>query len=155
MALGRYELVPISLREAKEFTDAHHRHNKGAKGHKFSIGLQKGGQLVGVATVGRPIARHQDDGLTAEVTRVCVFGDDVRDANSMLYGAACRACKAMGYKSVITYTLKTESGSSLKAAGFQCDGDVRIKKDGWNVPGRAREVQEISLTPKQRWRRIL
>jgi len=149
------KIVPISLRQAAEFTTSHHRHNVGAKGHKFSIGLQdSGGVLVGVATVGRPIARHVDDGQTAEVTRVCVLEGN-RNANSMLYGAACRACKAMGYKSVVTYTLKTESGSSLKASGFVQDGEVKLNKTGWNMPNRKRKVQEVSLIPKIRWRRIL
>lgn len=148
------EIVPISLKEAAAFTTEHHRHNVGAKGHKFSIGLKDGDNLIGVATVGRPISRIVDDGATAEITRVCVLENN-RNANSMLYGAACRACKAMGYKSVITYTLKTESGASVKAAGFKFDGDVQIHKEGWNMPNRKRDVLEVSLMPKQRWRRIL
>lgn len=149
-----YELCPISLRDAHAFVNVHHRHNVGTRGHKFSIGLKLNGELIGVATVGRPIARHLDDGYTAEVTRVCVV-DENRNANSYLYGAACRACKAMGYRSVITYTLKTESGSSLRAAGFVCESDVKINKNGWDRPNRTRKIQQVSLTPKQRWRRYL
>lgn len=151
------KLVPLSIREANAFTSAHHRHNCGTVGHKFSIGLEQGGVLIGVATVGRPVARKIDDGYTAEILRVCVYDElgVARNANSMLYGAACRACKAMGYRQVITYTLKSESGSSLKAAGFFYDGDTRLNTHGWDVPSRRRTTQQVSLMEKQRWRRIL
>lgn len=111
------ELTPITLRQAKAFVSEHHRHNAAPQGHKFSIGLTEGGELIGVCIVGRPSARHMDDGYTEEVLRVCVL-EGKQNANSMLYGAAARACKAMGYKSVITYTLPEESGASLRAAGF-------------------------------------
>ena len=134
-----YKLKPISLADAKAFTDAYHRHNVGSKGHKFSIGLEKDGELIGTATVGRPIARMLDDGYTAEVTRVCIKPNvDHRNANSMLYGACVRAAKAMGYEKVITYTLVTESGSSLKASGFQEDGIIKGHPNGWDMPGRHR-----------------
>jgi Phage integrase, N-terminal SAM-like domain len=36
---------------------------------KFAVGVADAGTLVGVATVGRPVARALDDGLTVEVTR--------------------------------------------------------------------------------------
>ena len=85
-----FNLVPVTLRTARAFVTAHHRHNVAPQGHKFSVGIERDGNLVGVAIVGRPIARRQDDGRTVEVTRVCVL-DDNRNANSALYGAARRA----------------------------------------------------------------
>ena len=91
-----FNLVPVTLRTARDFVTAHHRHNVAPQGHKFSVGIERDGNLVGVAIVGRPIARRQDDGRTVEVTRVCVL-DDNRNANSALYGAAWRAARAMGY----------------------------------------------------------
>jgi hypothetical protein len=109
-------VLPITFRTACAFVARLHRHNKPPRGHKFSIGLDGGAGLVGVAMVGRPIARAFDNGLTAEINRTCT--DGTRNANSMLYGAAARACKAMGYERVITYTQASESGASLKAAGF-------------------------------------
>jgi len=112
---------PITLREACQFIAAHHRHNKPPRGHKFSISARDGEQLVGVATAGRPIARHFDDGLTLEVNRTCT--DGTRNANSLLYGAIWRAAKAMGYRRCITYTQADESGASLRAAGW-----VRVKE---------------------------
>lgn len=106
------ELTPITLRQAQAFVNEHHRHNIAPRGHKFSIGLEKDGILIGVCIVGRPIARYSDDGKTAEVLRVCVLEGNP-NANSKLYGAAVRACKAMGYTKIITYTLPEEGGASL------------------------------------------
>ncbi len=110
------EIVPITFRAAALFVAQLHRHNKPPRGHKFSIGLENNGVLVGVAMCGRPIARHEDDGRTIEVNRTCT--DGTANANSMLYGAAWRAARAMGYRRIITYTQADESGASLRAAGF-------------------------------------
>nr|WP_318380016.1 XF1762 family protein [uncultured Enterobacter sp.]DAI87012.1 MAG TPA: protein of unknown function (DUF4338) [Caudoviricetes sp.] len=121
------QITPITLRGAQEFVAKHHRHNKPPRGHKFSVGLKNdAGELIGVATAGRPVARHFDDGLTLEVNRTCTTGE--RNANSALYGAVWRAARAMGYHRCITYTQDDESGASLRAACF-----VRVK----NLPARA------------------
>ena len=121
--MGRGEalaLTPISLREANAFVERNHRHHKGVTGHKFSIGCTRDGELVCVAIMGRPVSRYLDDGLTLEVNRLCTTGAE--NACSMLYGAAARAARAMGYQKIITYTLDTEPGTSLRAAGWQCAG---------------------------------
>lgn len=125
---GRLSIRPVTFRQAGAYVKALHRHNKAPRGHKFSIGCFADDVLVGVAMVGRPVARHIDDGLTAEINRTCT--DGYRNANSMLYGAAMRACKAMGYLRVITYTQEDETGASLKAAGFIRDKDLDARK-GW------------------------
>ena len=109
-------IVPVSFAQAKEFVRQHHRHNKPPVGHKFSIGVAVGPLLVGVAMVGRPIARAFDNGVTLEVNRTCTIG--CRNANSMLYGAAWKAAKAMGYRRLVTYTQHQESGASLRACGW-------------------------------------
>ena len=114
------ELTPVSLADANAFIAQHHRHHKPVTGHKFSIGCTLDGRLVGVAIVGRPVSRHLDNGLTLEVNRLCT--DGAKNACSMLYAAAWRAARAIGYKKIITYILDTESGSSLKAAGWKCAG---------------------------------
>lgn len=110
-------VVPITFRAACAFVAELHRHNKPPRGHKFSIGLRDGEALVGVVMCGRPVARSFDDGLTLEVSRTCT--DGTQNANSMLYGAAWRAGKAMGYLRCITYTQGDESGVSLRAAGWR------------------------------------
>lgn len=114
------KLIPLSLKQANEFVAAHHRHHKPVIGHKFSIGCEQDGTLVGVVITGRPVSRYLDNGLTLEVTRLCTTGE--KNACSMLYAAAARAAKAMGYHKIITYTLETESGSSIRAAGWTCCG---------------------------------
>ncbi len=113
-------IVPVSLKDANAFVAAYHRHHKPVTGHKFSIGCEAEGRLVGVAIVGRPVSRYLDNGLTLEVNRLCTTGE--RNVCSMLYAAAARAAKAMGYQKIITYTLDTEPGTSLQAAGWSCAG---------------------------------
>lgn len=113
-------LRPISLRDANEYVRQHHRHHKPVVGHKFSIGCEADGELVGVIIAGRPVSRYLDDGFTLEVTRLCTNG--VKNACSFLYGAAARAAAAMGYKRIITYTLESENGASLRASGWICQG---------------------------------
>ena len=114
-----YHLVPISHAEANAAVLDWHRHNTPTVGHKYSIGLvDHEGVLVGVAIVGRPIARHYDDGQTLEVLRVAV-ADTAHNGCSMLYGAARRAAWALGYTRLITYTRADEPGTSLRAAGWR------------------------------------
>jgi len=113
-------LEPITYKEACEFVRRYHRHHLPPQGWKFGIAANDGEKIVGVVTVGRPVARMLDDGLTLEVTRCCT--DGTKNACSMLYGAARRASRALGYKRLITYILATESGSSLKASGYKLIG---------------------------------
>lgn len=113
-------LTPVSLAEANAFVAQHHRHHKPVTGHKFSIGYTADGRLVGVAIVGRPVSRYLDNGLTLEANRLCT--DSTKNACSMLYAAAWRAARAMGYEKIITYTLDTENGASLRTAGWTCAG---------------------------------
>ena len=114
------ELQPVTLAEANAFVAKHHRHHKPVTGHNFSIGCIADGRLVGVAIVGRPVSRYLDNGLTLEVNRLCT--DGTKNACSMLYAAAWRAARAMGYHKIITYTLDTENGASLRAAGWNFTG---------------------------------
>lgn len=109
-------IIPITLKKANEFVTQHHRHHKSVVGHKFSIGLLSQSEIIGVAIIGRPVARMADDGLTAEVTRLVTLGH--KNACSKLYGAAARICKEMGYCKIQTYILESELGTSLKATGW-------------------------------------
>lgn len=128
-------ITPINLNEANAFVAEHHRHHRPVAGAKFAVAVSdESSQVRGVAIVGRPVARLLDDGWTLEVNRVCT--DGARNACSMLYGAAWRASKAMGYKRLITYTLTEEGGSSLRAAGWTLVG--RRGGGNWNVPSRPR-----------------
>lgn len=135
------DIVPITLAEANAFVEKYHRHHKAVVGHKFSIGATDGEKIVGVAIVGRPVSRYLDDGLTLEVNRCCT--DGTKNACSILYAAAWRAARAMGYKKIVTYILESENGASLKASGYKCIGQA----GGLKWTGKRRP--EVDLYPAQ------
>lgn len=135
-------LKPISLALANSYVAQNHRHHDKIQGHKFSEGAYNGDTLVGVAIVGRPLSRHLDNGLTLEVTRVCT--DGTHNACSFLYGACARIAKEMGYEKIITYTLASESGASLRASGWTLEGD-NCGGGSWDCPTRPREVVQYTL----------
>jgi L-amino acid N-acyltransferase YncA len=141
------ELVPITLREACAFVRAHHRHHKPPRGCRFVVGCADDGAIVGVAIVGRPVARNLEDGWTAEVTRVCVL-ESARNACSMLYAAAWRAARALGFRRLITYTLAEEGGASLRGAGWRVVGEA--PGGTWSRTSRPR-VDQHPLQGKLRW----
>ena len=146
------KVVPMSLAEANEFVANFHRHNKPVQGAKFSIGASDGQRLIGVAIVGRPVARRLDDGITSEVTRCCVLDDAPKGACSLLYSRAWRAWQAMGGQRLVTYTLQSESGSSLRGAGWKVVGQTEgfAEGKGWTTrPGR--EWQPVIGQAKFRW----
>jgi hypothetical protein len=144
-------VVPISTAEANEFVANFHRHNKPVLRGKFAIGASDGDRLVGVAIVGRPVARSLDDGFTVEVTRLCVLDDAPKNTCSFLYGRCWRIWQQMGGKRMVTYTLQSESGASLRGAGWKIAGEVKPRKDGWSCPSRPREWQPIYGQLKFRW----
>ena len=153
--------IPLTLTEANQFIEKHHRHHHKVPRDKFRVGCEVGGKLVGVATVGQPLARLLCDGKTLEVTRLCT--DGTKGVCSFLYSRCARIAKEMGYRKIITYILETEDGTSLKASGWHCE----VEKCGggsWNVPSRPREVivstlfgeeQKYPIGKKQRWAKDL
>jgi hypothetical protein len=124
----------VTLAEANAYVVANHRHHGRVTGHKFSLGAVAENRIVGVAIVGRPVARARQDGLTLEVTRLCT--DGYRNACSFLYGASARATFALGYKRLGTYILKSEDGASLRAAGWRLVAET--KGGSWSCPSRPR-----------------
>lgn len=145
----RMRVVPIHHAEANAFVAKHHRHHKPTPGHKFSVAVaDTDGVVRGVAIVGRPVARNLDDGWVLEVNRCCT--DGTRNACSMLYQAAWRVAKAMGYQKLITYTLPKEGGASLRGAGWKCLGERG--GGNWNVKSRPRlNTDEILRGQKWLW----
>jgi len=140
------ELQPLTLGEAMTFVARHHRHHARPIGGLFAVGCSDGEAVVGVAIVGRPVARLNSDGWTAEVTRLCTLG--APNACSMLYAAAWRAARALGYRRLITYILQSEPGTSVKAAGWRLVG---IRGGGsWSRANRPR-VDRAPLEQKQLW----
>lgn len=150
--MPQMRLVHIELKEANAFVTRLHRHHKPVCGHRFSLGAcDKRGDLVGVCIVGRPVARMVNQRYVAEVTRLCT--DGTKNACSYLYSAAARAARALGYKRIQTYTLQSESGTSLRATGWVCDGCVRKDGKGWN--NRAGRRNDQPTEPKVRWHKEL
>lgn len=132
--MTRMAVIAVDLAEANAFVAAYHRHHRPVVGHKFSIAAVLGETIVGVAIVGRPVARSRDDGETLEVTRLCT--DGTKNACSFLYGAAARATFALGFKRLGTYILASEPGTSLTAAGWRFIAKVRGRS--WTTPSRPR-----------------
>ena len=140
-------LQPITLREANAFVKEHHRHHAPVVGWLFGVAVNDGESVVGVATVGRPVSRMLQDGYTAEVTRCCVT-EGHPNACSMLYAAAWRACRALGYRRLVTYILADEHGTSVKAAGFRVVGAAG--GGSWSRLSRPR-VDDHPTQKKMRW----
>jgi hypothetical protein len=148
---SKLRVVPLTLRQLNAFVEAEHRHHKPVQGHRFSIGAwEEGNGLVGACSVGRPVARACDPYRVAEVTRLVTNG--TKNACSILYAAAARACAAMGYERIQTYILDSEPGTSLKASGWRMDGTTAggdwASSERFRAQGRR---QDQPQGPKQRW----
>lgn len=144
----KLEIRPITFKEANSFVKENHRHHGGTVGCKFCLACFKGKELVGVAICGRPVSRYLDDGTTLEINRLCTIG--VKNACSILYGAACRVAKEMGYKKVITYTLQSENGASLRASNFKYLGIA----GGTEWTGKRKTGIKSPHELKKRWERV-
>ncbi len=143
---------PLTLKQLNDYVEAHHRHHKRVQGHRFSLGvLDADGRLVGACSVGRPVSRELNAYYVAEVTRLVT--DGTPNACSILYAAAARAAKAMGFDFIQTYILHDEPGTSLKASGWVFDG-VTAGGD-WNHSKKNAGTRRTDqpMTPKQRWRK--
>lgn len=139
-------IVPCTLREARAFVAEHHRHHEPPQGGLFAVACADAARIVGAAIVGRPVARMLADDFTAEVTRLCTTGE--KNACSLLYGAAWRAARALGYRRLVTYTLAEEGGASLRAAGWRCLGEAG--GGSWSRKARPR-VDTHPRQTKLRW----
>lgn len=139
-------IVPCDLDFANDMVNRLHRHHPPVVGHKFSVAAMDDERCCGVAIVGRPVARRLDDGFTLEVTRCCT--DGTPNTASALYGACRRAAFALGYRKLVTYTLTTEPGTSLRAAGWKVLGSTPGKS--WSCPSRPR-LDKHPLGEKLRW----
>jgi len=144
-------ITPITQREAFAFVSEHHRHHQPPRGSivQVAVSCSEKETVVGVAIVGRPVSRMLDDGWTAEVTRVATDGS--KNACSKLYGAAWRAVRALGYRKLVTYTLPSEGGASLRGAGWACLG--KAGGGSWARPDRPR-VDLHPLQAKFRWEKV-
>lgn len=151
-----FYLMPITLRMANDFVACHHRHTgrTTSNGGRFAIGFAYNGVLFGCSIVGNPLSCTLMDGMTAEVLRLCVIEDSCpKGTCSQLYGASWRAWKAMGGRRMITYTLETEDGASLRGAGWRIV--AKTKPSDWlhkkNQDKSKRTHSEVMNLIKNRW----
>ena len=145
-----FRAVPLTQRQANAFIKAHHRHHAPSVGDRFRVGVELDGRLVGVAVVGRPVARRLDNGTTVEVTRLCT--DGTPNACSFLYSRCARIAREFGYARIVTYILGNEPGTSLMASGWVKDRDVPGQE--WTRPSRPRQTSAPACD-KQRWVKVL
>lgn len=145
--------LPMTRDEAMAYVREHHRHSKKSlPGWKFGSGLyDPADQLVGVGIAGNCASREwhaQGGGHFIEIRRVATAG--ARNACSQLYGGLTKAAKAIGYCTAWTYTLTSESGSSLKASGWEVYA-IRGERAGWNCPSRPRDESDWPPDAKVLW----
>lgn len=128
------QVSPMCVQSARRIIARWHSHHHAPRGALFAVSVTHGGEVVCVATVGRPGARRLDGGTVAEVTRVASNGTE--HAASMCIAAAARMAIAGGYRRIVSYTLLGESGTSYRAAGWVITGLVKAS-DAWHSrPGR-------------------
>ena len=141
---------PIELKQANAFIGELHRHHKPVQGHRFSISAYEDDvKLVGVCVVGRPVARGYVGRRVVEVTRLCT--DGTKNVCSLLYAAAARIAREMGYDRIQTYILDDEPGITLVAAGWVYERNTVGGQ--WNHSSGPRRTDQPTC-PKQRWAKV-
>lgn len=118
-----FQAIPISRKEANDYIEKLHRHHGKTVDDKYRLGAVVGNKIVGIVQVGRPVSRYLDDGKTVEILRLCT--DGTPNACLYLHSRAVKIAYLLGYEKVITYTLLSDNGASLKASGFTLDGVTR------------------------------
>ena len=141
----------MDLEEARAFIDSFHRHNRAPRGWRFGVGASFDAHLVGVAVLGRTTASKLHAPGTAEVSRCCVIDGAPLGTCSFLYASLWRAWRAIGGRRLITYTLQSEGGASLRGAGATLIAELAPNNpaDWLNRPGR--EWQPVVGQAKFRW----
>jgi hypothetical protein len=150
-------LKPIAMNKAQEFVKQHHRHNHEVKfGPRFAISVvDAAGEVLGVAICSHPVTRALNgNGYVLEVRRVCTREGAPMGCCSMLYNACKRTWKEMGGRKLITYTLQSEDGTSLRGAGWKRVAASKGHKVGqsWDTHRRKAKVEgTVTVEPKWRW----
>ena len=143
--------IPCTISEAGEFVTNFHRHNRAPQGGLFAVAVSDGYRMVGVAIVGRPVGRMLDDGETAEVVRCCALEDAPKGTPSFLYARCWQAARALGWSRLVTYTLQSESGASLRGAGWRVVAQLKARDPAQWQSRPGREWQPVVGQAKLRW----
>jgi GNAT superfamily N-acetyltransferase len=113
------------------FLDRHHPRGSVA-GWKACFGARFQGYLTAVIVLGRPSARHADDGSRLEVTRFGIRSDRPANTGSWLIASARQWARLEGYTEIITYAgVSGNAGTTYAAAGFDCVETVTADGSGW------------------------
>lgn len=118
-ALGEFEyhVEPITLHTANAYSVKFHSSKTRVPGCRFCLGLFVGELLRGVIIVGRPLNQQNDNATTAAITRL-ISVDAPRLGMSHLIGRVKKACRAMGYKKLLTYCDASTESTCFRASGF-------------------------------------
>lgn len=144
--------VAVTKQQADAFVRILHRHHDPDQGHRFSLGCWDVAReaLCGVVVVGNPrapaLARLR---CVVEVTRCCT--DGTKGACSWLYTAAADHARLDGWRSIITYTLESEGGASLRGAGWWGEKLPPSSASWANRVGRADDHVRADM----RWLKVL
>lgn len=161
----KLEIVPVTQAEAFALIARVHRHlKKPPEGWICGVGLAVDGAIVGSGLLGRPVApkTSKDKGI-CEISRTAV-PEGCRNGNSKVYAALRDAARALGYWKVQTFTLASESGASLKGAGFKlvrpASDDVERPAGAWGLSRSGRTASlfgepATATEPKNRWECLL
>lgn len=148
----RLYVVPCSKEQASDYITHMHRHHLPLDFGSFCLAVcTSDGTVHGVAIIGRTVTQHMKlPGISnrwiVEVRRVAT--DGFPNACSALYGSAWRFVREMGYRAIISYTLPSEGGASLRALGWQQVDDVG--GNSWAHRG-TRGVDIHPTVKKTRW----
>lgn len=134
-------IIPLTLAQANSFAAKQRENYRPFRGRRFAIGCAMDEKLVGIVILGKPVDEALDDGLTLAVNYIHATGG--RTAYGMLYGAAARAAKALGYCRIIAFLPENISSSGLRAAGWKCAGPVESGKP--QAPKKLRYEQRLMV----------
>lgn len=116
------DLRPIRFATARAFIARYHSHCPAPVAWRFGTSVWNGRQMLGVVTVGNPVAPALMGRGIVEVNRLCIRRDAAPllcwNAASMLYGDAARTAERAGFSRIVTYTRMDEDGASLVASGW-------------------------------------
>lgn len=110
-------ICPIGFKQARKFIQDHHRYLAAPRGCLFCVAAFDGPKIVAVAIVGRPVSRSQDDGVTAEISRLCTH-EAPQNTVTALISRIVTATRSIGYHRVITYIDGELDGAGFKAGNF-------------------------------------
>ncbi|WP_417436930.1 XF1762 family protein [Idiomarina abyssalis] len=148
---------PITIRNANEFVKVHHRHHRPTSNNsgRWAIeAIDECGVTQGVVIAANPVSATYMDGFTLELTRVCARIDSQKGTCSFLISRCAKIWRLMGGSCLITYTLDSESGASLRGAGWQSVAEVKPHKD-WHHKSKRDGIKRCDLPiynqSKVRW----